>query len=148
MVNFLTPALSKNLARRNEFLLECAAMSAAIKQFVLVLLIAVLPVQALAAIVVPLCKQGIATSVVAVADHTQHDGDHHDHDAPAPGHEHPFTAGEVGSDHCGTGSAVAVPMTVTKLPSTPSSERSLFLATSVSGHIPEQPQRPPRAVLR
>jgi len=146
MINFLTPALSKKLARWNEYLLECAAMLDAMKKFALVMLIAVLPVQALAAIVVPLCKQGIATSVVAVADQTQHDGDQRD--APAPGHEHPFTAGEVGSDHCGAGSAVAVPMTVTKLPSTPSSERSLFLATSVSGHIPEQPQRPPRAVLR
>ena len=144
MINFLTPALSKNLARWNESLLECAAMSAAIKQFVLVLLIAVLPVQALAAIVVPLCKQGIATSVAAVADRTQHDGDHHDHDAPAPGHEHPSLAGDHGSDHCGAGFAFAIPVVAPMLPAASRSERSLFSATYVLGHIPEQPQRPPR----
>ena len=131
----------KKLARRAESLLECAAMSAAMKKLVLVLLIAVLPVQALAAIVVPLCKQGIATSVVAVADHTQHDGDHHD--APAPGHEHPFTAGEVGSDHCGVGFAFAIPMMSAGLAPAATAERSWFAAAYRSGFIPEQPQRPP-----
>jgi len=118
-------------------------MSAAIKQFVLMLLIAVLPLQVLAAIVAPLCKQGIATSVVAVADHTQHDGDHHDHDAPVPGHEHPSMAGDHGSDHCGAGCASAIPMMSAGLAPAATAERSWFAAAHRSGFIPEQPQRPP-----
>ncbi len=122
-------------------------MSAAMKKLVLVLLIAVLPVQALAAIVVPLRQQDVPASVVAVADHTHHDGDHHDHDVPAPGHDHPIAASDFGSYHCDPGSALATPVMATKPPAAPGSERNLFLATSISGYIPEQPQRPPRAVL-
>jgi len=147
MINFLTPALSKKLARWNEYLLECAAMLAAMKKFALVMMMMVLPLQGLAAVFVSVCKNDPAHGSSVVKSDHQH-ADQHDRDAPAPDHDHPLAASDVGSDHCGTGSAVAVPMTVTKLPSTPSSERSLFLATSVSGHIPEQPQRPPRAVLR
>ncbi len=118
-------------------------MFAAMKKFVLMLLIAVLPVQALAAIVAPLCQQGVPASVAAVADHSHHDGDHHDHDAPAPGHQHPFTAGEVGSDHCGAGCASAIPMMSAGLAPAATAERSWYLAAYCSGFIPEQPQRPP-----
>jgi len=118
-------------------------MSAAIKQFVLVLLIAVLPLQALAAIVAPLCQQDVPASVAAVADHAHHDGDHHDHDAPAPGHQHPFTAGGVGSDHCGAGCAFAIPMMSAGMAPAATAERNWFAAAYCSGFIPEQPQRPP-----
>jgi len=118
-------------------------MSAAIKQFVLVLLIAVLPLQALAAIVAPLCQQDVPASVVVLADHAHHDGDHHDHDAPAPGHQHPFTAGGVGSDHCGAGCAFAIPMMSAGMAPAATAERNWFAAAYCSGFIPEQPQRPP-----
>lgn len=119
----------------------------AMKKFALVMMMMVLPLQGLAAVFVSVCNNDSTHgSSVGKSDH-QH-ADQHDHDAFAPDHDHPLAANDLGSDHCGTGSAVAVPMTATKLPATPSSEHSLFLATSVSGHIPEQPQRPPRAVLR
>lgn len=116
-------------------------MFAAMKKLALALLIALLPVQALAAIVAPLCQQDVPTSVVAVADHSHHDGDHHDHDIPAPGHDHPIAASDFGSYDCDPGSAFATPVMATKPPAAPGSERNLFF---VSGHIPEQPQRPPR----
>jgi len=142
-----THVAGKKLARRAESLLECAAMLAAIKQFALVMMMMALPLQGLAAVFISVCPNDPTHGSSVVKSDHQH-ADKHDHDAPAPDRDHPLAASDVGSDHCGTGSAVAVPMTVTKLPSTPSSERSLFLATSISGHIPEQPQRPPRAVLR
>ena len=113
------------------------------KKLVLVLLIAVLPVQALAAIVAPLCEQGVPASVVSATNHTHQGGGHHDHDAPAPGHHHPFTAGEVGSDHCGAGCAFAILMMPAGLAPAATAERSWYLAAYCSGFIPEQPQRPP-----
>jgi len=137
----------KKLACRAESLLECAAMLAAMKKFALVMMMMALPLQGLAAVFISVCPNDPTHGSSVVKSDHQH-ADKHDHDAPAPDHDHPLAASDVGSDHCSTGSAVAVPMTVTKLPSAPSSERSLFLATSISGHIPEQPQRPPRAVLR
>ena len=124
-------------------------MLAAIKRLALVMLMAACSLQGLAAVVIPVCQNDPTHgSSVAKSDHRHADKHDYDHDAPAPDHDHPIAASDFGSDHCSTGSAVAVPVTAIKLPSTPSSERSLFLATSISGHIPEQPQRPPRAVLR
>lgn len=117
------------------------------KKFALVMMMMALPLQGLAAIVIAVCQIDPAQGSSVVKSDHQH-ADKHDHDAPAPDHDHPLAASDVGSDHCSTGSAVAVPITVTKLPSTPGSERSLFFAAYVLGHIPEQPQRPPRAVLR
>ncbi len=116
-------------------------MISALNKFVLMLLIAVLPLQALAAIVVPLFQQGVPASVASVADHTHHDGD--DHDAPVPGHEHPFAAGDFGSDHCGAGCAFEIPMMSAGLAPAATAERSWFAAAHRSGFIPEQPQRPP-----
>lgn len=142
-----THVAGKKLARRAEFLLECAAMSAAIKQFVLMMMMMALPLQGLAAVFVSVCKDDPTHGSSVVKSYHQH-ADKHAHDAPAPDHDHPLAANDCGSDHCGTGSAVAVPMTAAWLPATPSSEHSLFLATSISGHVPEQPQRPPRAILR
>jgi len=120
-------------------------MSSALKKLVLALLIAVLPMQGFAAVVMPLCQQAPAASALDTAAHSHAGGYDHGHEATAPDHDHPLAAGYFGSDHCGTASAFAIPVIATTLPAASGSERSLFLATSVSGHIPEQPQRPPRA---
>ena len=112
------------------------------KKFALVMMMLALPLQGLAAVFISVCQYDPAHGSSAVKTDHQH-ADQHGHDAPAPDHDHPLAANDFGSDHCGTGSAVAVPMTATKLPATPSPEHSLFLAISFSGHIPEQPQRPP-----
>ena len=119
-------------------------MLAAIRKFVLALLIAVLPLQGFAAIVTPLCQQEPAASALDAAAHPG--GHDHDHEATTPDH-HPLAAGDSGFDHCGTASAFAIPVMAAKLPAASASEHNLFLATAISGHIPEQPQRPPRAVL-
>jgi len=137
----------KKLACRAESLLECAAMLAAMKKFALVMMMMALPLQGLAAVFISVCQNDPTHGSSAVKSDHQH-ADKHDRDAPAPDHDHPLAANDFGSDHCSTGSAVAVPVTASKLPATPNSGYSLFLATSFSGHIPEQPQRPPRAVLR
>ena len=113
------------------------------RKLALMLLIAVLPVQALAAIVAPLCQHDVPASVGAVTDHTHFGGDHHDHDAPTPTHEHPFTAGDLGSDHCGAGCTFAIPMMSTSPAPAATAERNWFAAAYCSGFIPEQPQRPP-----
>ncbi|MEK7876316.1 MAG: hypothetical protein AAB325_09045 [Pseudomonadota bacterium] len=120
-------------------------MFAAIRQYVLVLLIAIVPAQALAAIVAPLCQQGVPTSEIAAAGHTHHDGDHHDHDAQSPAHEHPLTASDLGSNHCGAGCAFAIPVMSAGLAPAAMAERNWFAAAYRSGFIPEQPQRPPRS---
>jgi len=118
-------------------------MSAAMKKLVLALLIAVLPLQGVAAIAASLCQQDLPNSTAAVADHPHHDGGSHDHDAPAPGHEHPLIASEVGSDHCSAGCAFAIPMMSAGAAPAATAERSWFAAAYYSGFIPEQPQRPP-----
>src|SRR3990172_11480501 len=107
-------------------------MLAAIKQFALVMMMMALPLQGLAAVFISVCPNDPTHGSSVVESDHQH-ADKHNHDAPAPDHDHPLAANDLGSDHCGTGSAVAVPMTATRLPATPSSEHSLFLATSVSG---------------
>ena len=108
-----------------------------VKKFVFALLIAVLPIQGFAAMVMPMCQQEPAASALDAAAHA--------HEATVPDHDHPLAAGDFGSDHCGTASAFAILVIATTLAAASGSERSLFFATSVSGHIPEQPQRPPRA---
>ena len=120
-------------------------MSSAVNKFVLAFLIAVLPMQGFAAVVMPLCQQGPAALVSDAATHSHPDGHDHKHEATTPDHDHPLAAGDFGSDHCGATSAFAIPVIAATLPAASGSERSLFLATSVSGHVPEQPQRPPRA---
>lgn len=115
-----------------------------LKKFVLALLIAVLPLQGFAAVVMPLCQQEPAASALDSATHSHTSGQDHSHEATAPDHDQPLAAGDFGSDHCGAASAFALPVIATAPPTASGSERSLFLATSVSGHIPEQPQRPPR----
>ena len=115
------------------------------KKFVLALLIALLPLQGFAAIVMPLCQQEPAASALDAAAHSHPGGHDHAHEAAASDHDHPLAAGDFGSDHCCTASAFALPVVAITLPAAPGSERSLFFAASVSGHIPEQPQRPPRA---
>lgn len=115
-----------------------------LKKLVLTLLIAVLPLQGIAAMVMPMCQQEPAASALDVAAHAHTGGYDHAHEATVPDHDRPLAAGDFGSDHCSTASAFAIPVIATTLAAESGSERSLFLATSVSGHIPEQPQRPPR----
>lgn len=127
--------------------LESAAMSSALKTFLLALLIAILPLQGFAAIAMPACHQGQAVSAGDADVPSHHGGHDHSHEAPAPDHGQPHPAGHFGYDHCGTAAAFAIPVIATTLPAVSVAERSLFFAAFVSGHIPEQPQRPPRAVL-
>ena len=137
----------KKLAYRAESLLECAAMLDVMKKFALVMMIMImaLPLQGLAASVISVCQNDPTHGSSVVKFDYQH-ADIHDRDAPAPDHDHPLAASDIGSDHCSSGSAFAVQVTATKLPATPNSGHNLFLPTSFSGHFPEQPQRPPRAV--
>lgn len=116
-------------------------MFAAMKKFALVMVLAAFPVQALAAIVVPLCHQDV--TVASARDHGIQGGDQHDHDAPDQ--SQPQTVGDVGSDHCSAGSAFAIPVTLTKPAPAATAERGWFAAAHRSGFIPEQPQRPPLA---
>ncbi len=109
------------------------------KKLALVLLIAVLPVQALAAIIAPLCQQDAA----AAPDYGIHGVHHHAPGAPDQGQ--PLTVGDTGSDHCGAGSAFAIPAILTGPAPAATAERGWFAAAYRSGFIPEQPQRPPRA---
>ena len=116
-----------------------------LKKLVLALLIAVLPIQGIAVKVMPMCQQEPAASALDAAAHSDTGRHDHAHEATVPDHDHPLAAGDFDSDHCGTASAFAIPVIATTLAAASGLERSLFLATSVSGHIPEQPQRPPRA---
>ncbi len=118
-----------------------------LKKFVFVLLLAILPVQGYAAIVMPMCQQELPASALDTVAHSLPVGHDHSHETTTPDHEHPLAAGDIGSDHCSTASAFAIPAFAAALPAATASERSLFLATSVSGHVPEQPQRPPRQFL-
>ena len=125
--------------RRAEYLLEFAGMSAAMKKLALVLLIALLPLQALAAIIAPLCQQDAA----AALGHDIHGVHQHVHDAP--GQDQPLTVGDAGSDYCGAGSVFALPATRFGWAGVPALQRDNATATHCSGFIPEQPQRPPLA---
>ncbi len=137
-----------DLARRAKSLLECAAMLTAFKRLALVMVMVALPLQGLAAVVIPVCQSDPAQeSSAAKSEHRHADKHDHDHGAPAPDHDHPIAASDFGSDHCGAGLAFAIPVMATKPPAAPGSEHSVFLATSISEHIPEQPRRPPRAAL-
>ncbi len=111
------------------------------EKLALVLLIALLPAQALAAIIAPLCQQDAA----AAPDHGIHGVHQHVHDAPDQ--DQTLTVADASPDHCGAGSAFAIPAILTEPAPAATAERSGFAAASRSGFIPEQPQRPPRAVL-
>jgi hypothetical protein len=115
------------------------AMLASTKKIALVLLIAALPLQASAAIVIPRCQQDVA----AARDHAHHDGHQHDHGAPAQDHDHPLKAGDPGSDHCSAGSAIAPPAAPFGWAGGPAVQRYSFAFTRCSSFVPEQPQRPP-----
>ena len=112
-------------------------MSAAMKKLALVLLIALLPVQALAAMIAPLCQQDAA----AAPDRGIHGMHQYVHDAPDQ--DQPLTIGDAGPDHCSAGSAFAIPAIRTEPAPAATAERSGFAAACRSGFIPEQPQRPP-----
>jgi hypothetical protein len=116
-------------------------MLAHIKKIALVLLIAALPLQALAAIVIPLCRQDVAAA--SVHDQAHHDGQQHDHGAPMQDHDHPLTSGDLGSDHCSAGSAFALPAARFGWAGGPAVQRHSFAAAHCSSFIPEQPQHPP-----
>jgi hypothetical protein len=116
-------------------------MPARIKKIALVLLIAALPLQALAAIVMPLCRQDVAAA--SAHDHAHHDGHQHDHGAPAQDHDHPLKAGDLGSDHCSAESAIAPPAAPFGWAGGPAVQRYSFAFTRCSSFVPEQPQRPP-----
>jgi len=117
-------------------------MLAAFKRLALVMVMAVLPLQGLAAVVIPVCQNDPTHgSSVAKSDHRH--ADKHDHDAPAPDHDHPLAASDFGSDHCSTGSAFAIPVMSAGLAPAATAERNWFAAAYRSGFIPEQPQRPP-----
>ena len=109
------------------------------KKLALALLIAVLPVQALAAIIAPLCQQDAA----AAPDHGIHGVHQHVHNAPDQ--DQTLTVADAGPDHCGAGSVFAIPAILTEPAPPATAERSWFAAAYRSGFIPEQPQRPPLA---
>ena len=116
-------------------------MPARIKKIALVLLIAALPLQALAAIVMPLCRQDVAAA--SVHDPAHRDGHQHDHDAPAQDRDRPLTANDLGSDHCSAGSAFAPPAARFGWAGGPAGQSHGFIAIEFSSFVPEQPQRPP-----
>lgn len=107
------------------------------KKLALVLLIALLPVQALAAIVAPLCQQDAA----AASDYGIHGG--HQLVRDAPDQDQPLTIGDAGPDHCSAGSVFALPATHLGWAGGPALQHDNATATHCSGFIPEQPQRPP-----
>ncbi len=109
------------------------------KKLALVLVIALLPLQALAAIIAPLCQQDAA----AAPDRGIHGVHQYVHDAPDQ--DQPLTVGDAGSDHCGAGSIFALPATHFGWAGVPAVQRDSAPATHCSGFIPEQPQRPPLA---
>lgn len=126
-----------------------AAMLAAFRRLVVAMVTAALPVQGFAAVVIPVCQNDPTHGAsVGKSDQRQADGHDHGHDSPAPDHDHSITAGDVGSDHCSTGSAFAIPVMIsTSSVPAATAERSWFAAAYCFGFIPEQPQRPPRSVL-
>lgn len=119
-------------------------MLAAFKRLALVMVMAVLPLQGLAAVVTPVCQNDAKHgSSVGNSDHRH--ADRHDHDASSPDQDQPLTVGDAGPDHCGAGSAFAIPVILTEPAPAATAERGGFAAACRSGFIPEQPQRPPRA---
>jgi hypothetical protein len=113
-----------------------------------------LPLQGVAAIAMPFCRQADAPLAVGDAsggdhDHHGHHGDHHsqhdgdDHTAPAPSDDGiPLTCNDCGPCHlacapaavsAGTGAVVAVFTT----------ERPFGEPSKPRAFIPEQPKRPP-----
>ncbi len=121
-------------------------MLAALKRLTLVVVMAVLPLQGLAAVVIPVCQyDDTSGSSLAGFDHRHADEHDHDHGATIADLDHPIAASDSGSDHCSTGSAFAIPVMSTKPAPAATTERSWFAAAYRSGFIPEQPQRPPRA---
>jgi ABC-type Zn2+ transport system substrate-binding protein/surface adhesin len=120
-------------------------MLVALKRLALVMVMAVLPVQGFAAVVIPVCQNDPThASSVAESDHRHADGHDHGHDSSAPDHGHPIAAGDYASDHCSTVPAFAILVMIsTSLAPAATAERSWFPAAHRSGFIPEQPQRPP-----
>jgi len=104
-------------------------------------LIAALPLQAFAAIVMPHCQQDEA----AAHDQAHPNGHRHDRGAPANGHEHPSSSSDLASDHCGAGSVFAPPAASLCWASGSAVQRDSFTTAHCFGFVPEQPQRPPRA---
>jgi hypothetical protein len=115
------------------------------KRLVLVLVIAALPTQALAVIVKPVCEQDVSASPAPAHHHANAGSGQHDHPAPLAGHDHPLTMDDLGLDHCGSGCALGLLVIPDKVIFASASEHSSVAATRFSGHIPEQPQRPPRS---
>jgi hypothetical protein len=111
------------------------------RRIALVLLIAALPLQTFAAIVIPHCQRDVA----AAHDPAHHDGDQHDHNAPAQDHDHPLTSNDLTSDHCGAGSVFAPPAASVGWAGGSTVQRDSFTAAHCFGFVPEQPQRPPLA---
>lgn len=123
-------------------------MLTAFKRLALVIVMAALPLQGLAAVVIPVCQNDPTQgSSAAKSDHRHADKHNHDHDAPAPDHDPPIAASDFGSDHCSAGFAFAIPMISLGPAPAATAERNWFAAAYRSGFIPEQPQRPPRSVL-
>ena len=111
-------------------------MLAALKRLALVMVMATLPVQGLAAVVIPICQYD-NTPGLSIAEY--------DHDASVPDRDHPIAASDLGSDHCGASGSFAIPVMGEVLAPAADAERSIFVAAYCSGFIPEQPQRPPLA---
>jgi len=116
-------------------------MLAGTRKIALVVLIAALPLQAFAVMVILHCQQDAA----AALDHAHPNGVQHDHDAPGHDHEHPLTSSDPASDHCGAGFAFAPPAATVGWADDPAVPRERFTAAHRFGFIPEQPQRHPLA---
>ena len=120
-------------------------MLALMKRLVLVLVIAALPTQALAVLVTPICHQDISASPAPAHHHANAESGQHDHPTPLSDHNHPLTMGDLGMDHCSSGCAFALPVTLSNAIFASGSGHSSAAAVRFSGHIPEQPHRPPLA---
>jgi ABC-type nickel/cobalt efflux system permease component RcnA len=111
------------------------------RSIVLILLMLWLPLQGVAAAVMPFCKHQAGAAAHQAADQHVHHGHHHG--------DEPDTASQsFACDDCGTchlACTPGVPVSATTLGLPRKAELAAFDPSPPIRHIPEQPKRPPLA---
>ena len=116
-----------------------AAMPRALRTLVLLLLVAMLPLRAMAAVTIGFCAMGHEDSVVAA--HAHHDGD----DQPAK----PATPScSICIEHCSNAAVALSAVQAVDAPAAIAQDRILLAERVAPAFISDQLDRPPLALLR
>jgi hypothetical protein len=123
-------------------------MPRALRTLVLLLLVAMLPLRAMAAVTIGFCAMGQEDSIVAAhGDHGQDAGSHAHHDGDDQPAKHATPSCNICVEHCSN--AAVAPSAAQAVASPAVAQDRIFLAERVApAFIPDQLDRPPLAPLR